>query len=123
MRALDTSTLGHAASTSAHSPLQHLVEETDLHRSAAQRSYQKSRHDPRTAESRDAHDTLERLIGSSFEKVGGSLLLSSRARQSYEEPWEAPLNADDRPLTSAGKKGRKASRGERVLLIDGELKW
>ena len=110
---------GGPSSSSAvpHSPLQSLVQENDLHRRSGQQSYQKHRHGG--GSNRDSRDTLERLIGNSFEKVGDNLLLSSRTREGYEEQFEGPPQRyiDERPLTSAGSKNRRSSRGTEGVQI------
>lgn len=93
-----------------HSPLQSLVQESDVQRQSGQQSYQRN---PRldVGTNRSSRDALERLIGNSFEKVGDDLLLSSRTRLSYAHQFEVPP-VEERPLTSAGKKNRNHSRGE-----------
>jgi hypothetical protein len=108
-RALDTDNDGQNSAIVPNSPLQHLVQENELQRQSAQKSYQKNRR--AISESRDSRDTLERLIGNSYDKVGDNLLLTSRARQSYEDQYNVPHLSEERPLTSAGKKGRISSRG------------
>lgn len=109
---------GSSSSAVPHSPLQSLVQEKDLHRHSAQRSYQRHRQE---GSNRDSRDTLERLIGNSFEKIGDNLLLSSRTRESYEEQYYGQQqhlqNANERPLTSAGKKNRKSSRGNGAIIL------
>ena len=134
MHSLDTGgSRGKNASSSAvpNSPLQSLVQENEMQRNSAQKSYQKSRRG--AGNNRDSRDTLEQLIGNSYEKVGDNLLLTSRTRQSYEDQYSGQQQqqqhhhhhhqqqqqhcADERPLTSAGKKNRRTSRGKIAICL------
>ena len=43
----------------------------------------------------DSRDTLERLLGNSFERVGDSLLLSTHARENFESDIHGKNDGND----------------------------